>query len=88
MEQTPLAVVIKTVANVLTVFVYFVSLSNRRLMRATKPLVGGEWIKKAVIENDSLDDSGDLAATPLQTGNCLSFMLSGNTAYKKIVDAV
>ena len=88
MEQTPIAVVVKTVAGTQMIYVYFVSGSNRRLMRARKALLSGSWEKKAVLENDSVSESSDLAATAVQGGVVLSFILTGNQLYRKVFDNV
>ena len=88
MAQTPLAIVVKSVADTVQIFVYYISDSNRRLMRATKPLLAGAYQVQSVMPEDSLDDTSDLAVSSVPTGNLVSFMLKGNERYSNIVDQV
>lgn len=87
LEQTPIAVVVRPTDDAQMVFVYFISASNRRLMRARKPLDNGEWKKDTVARSDAVDAKTDLAATAVHDGNFLSFILEGNTTYEKLKDA-
>ena len=81
-EQTPLAIVVKEVANGSHIYVYYISENNRRLMRATKPVLGGAYQQEIVLPEDSPDDNSDLAASSVPTGNLVSFMLKSNGKYK------
>lgn len=88
MAETPLAIVVKMVANVVQIYVYFISDSNKRLMRATKPLLAGTYKLESIMPEDSVDVTSDLAASAVPTGNLVSFMLKGNNRYSNLVDQV